>query len=154
MQMQIFCNNWPKNKPEWSKRLASFQQRKYVADYSSMVSHVWHLQRYHAQNGLPLVNSNRRLVGVHLVTEQQGMLNSHRKSQNEILSHLAQASSSIPSLDLDHTWAQAPVKFEDALCRRFLIPSEYDWDVSLSNPLVIHAYLPRTNWLRRHPSKL
>lgn len=35
-----------------------------------------------------------------------------------------------PHPDLDHTWAQSPVKFEDALGRRFLIPSEYDWDVS------------------------
>jgi hypothetical protein len=27
-------------------------------------------------------------------------------------------------------WAQAPVKFEDALGRVIPIPSEYDWDVS------------------------
>ncbi|CZR68156.1 uncharacterized protein PAC_18055 [Phialocephala subalpina] len=50
------------------------------------------------------------------------------KSQNEILSHLAKASQNLPPPDLDHTWAQPPVKFEDALGRRFLIPSEYDWD--------------------------
>ncbi|KAF8860579.1 hypothetical protein BDZ45DRAFT_309392 [Acephala macrosclerotiorum] len=50
------------------------------------------------------------------------------KSQNEMLLHLAKASHNLPPPDLDHTWAQPPVKFEDALGRRFLIPSEYDWD--------------------------
>ena len=36
----------------------------------------------------------------------------------------------IPPPDLRHTWAQAPIKFEDALGRIIPIPSEYDWDVS------------------------
>ncbi|KAE9376260.1 hypothetical protein N431DRAFT_400365 [Stipitochalara longipes BDJ] len=50
------------------------------------------------------------------------------QSQNEIMSQLAKASQSLPPPDLDHTWAQSPFKFEDALGRRFVIPSEYDWD--------------------------
>ena len=36
----------------------------------------------------------------------------------------------LPDPDLRHTWAQAPVRFEDALGRVIPIPSEYDWDVS------------------------
>ena len=35
--------------------------------------------------------------------------------------------------DRRHTWAQAPVKFEDALGRIIPVPSEYDWDVSDQN---------------------
>ncbi|KAF8857769.1 hypothetical protein BDZ45DRAFT_674515 [Acephala macrosclerotiorum] len=50
------------------------------------------------------------------------------KAQNEILSMLAKASEQTPPPDLSHTWAQDPVKFEDALGRRFIVPSEYDWD--------------------------
>jgi hypothetical protein len=59
-----------------------------------------------------------------------------RRSQNEILSQLAKASHTAPKPDLDHTWAQAPVKFEDALGRRFLIPSEYDWDVKIPRTII------------------
>jgi hypothetical protein len=55
-----------------------------------------------------------------------------RKSQNEILAHLAKASVTLPPPDLNHTWAQAPVRFEDALGRRIIVPSEYDWDVRSS----------------------
>jgi hypothetical protein len=36
----------------------------------------------------------------------------------------------LPDPDIRHTWAQAPVRFEDALGRVMPIPSEYDWDVS------------------------
>jgi hypothetical protein len=42
----------------------------------------------------------------------------------------AKALEHLPSPDLRHTWAQAPVKFEDALGRIIPVPSEYDWDVS------------------------
>lgn len=42
---------------------------------------------------------------------------------------LAKASEQVAPPDLSHTWAQDPVKFEDALGRRFIVPSEYDWDV-------------------------
>ena len=36
----------------------------------------------------------------------------------------------LPDPDIRYTWAQAPVRFEDALGRVIPIPSEYDWDVS------------------------
>jgi hypothetical protein len=36
----------------------------------------------------------------------------------------------IPSLDLQYTWAQKPVKLEDALGRIIPVPSEYDWNAS------------------------
>ena len=52
--------------------------------------------------------------------------------QNEMMDQvdqLAKAVESLPSPDLSHTWAQAPIRLEDALGRFTLIPSEYDWDV-------------------------
>ena len=51
------------------------------------------------------------------------------KMQNEMMDQLGRAVESIPSPDLSHTWAQAPIRLEDALGRFILIPSEYDWDV-------------------------
>jgi hypothetical protein len=45
----------------------------------------------------------------------------------EMLSKTAQNSYPI---DTRHTWAQDPVRFEDALGRIFPVPSEYDWTVS------------------------
>ena len=42
----------------------------------------------------------------------------------------AKAIQTVPAPDLAHTWAQAPIKFEDALGRIMPVPSEYDWDVS------------------------
>jgi hypothetical protein len=39
------------------------------------------------------------------------------------------AAQRLPSPDLNHTWAQDPIKFEDALGRVIPVPSEYDWDV-------------------------
>jgi hypothetical protein len=41
----------------------------------------------------------------------------------------SKALESLPPPDLRHTWAQAPVKFEDALGRVIPVPSEYDWDI-------------------------
>jgi hypothetical protein len=41
----------------------------------------------------------------------------------------AKAIQSVPPPDLNYTWAQAPIKFEDALGRVMPVPSEYDWDV-------------------------
>ena len=32
-------------------------------------------------------------------------------------------------MDIQHTWAQAPVRFEDALGRHHIVPSEYTWDM-------------------------
>jgi hypothetical protein len=49
----------------------------------------------------------------------------------------ALASPSAP--DLRYTWAQAPVKFEDALGRIIPVPSEYGWDVSFIEKLLLRA---------------
>jgi len=38
----------------------------------------------------------------------------------------------LPQPDARFTWAQAPVYLEDALGRSIIIPSEYDYDVSLN----------------------
>jgi hypothetical protein len=51
--------------------------------------------------------------------------------QNEMMDQFAKAVESLPSPDTSHTWAQAPIRFEDALGRVIPIPSEYDWDVRL-----------------------
>ena len=32
--------------------------------------------------------------------------------------------------DLEHTWAQAPIKFEDVFGRIMPVPAEYDWDLN------------------------
>jgi hypothetical protein len=50
----------------------------------------------------------------------------------------AKAIQSVPPPDPNYTWAQAPIKFEDALGRIIPVPSEYDWDVGLI------AVLPRS----------
>lgn len=44
---------------------------------------------------------------------------------------LSKTAQYIYAIDTRHTWAQAPVKFEDALGRIFPVPSEYDWEVSI-----------------------
>jgi hypothetical protein len=54
-----------------------------------------------------------------------------RKTQNELLEAFSRAIQSLPRPDLSHTWAQALVKFEDALGRIIPILSEYDRNVSL-----------------------
>jgi len=54
-----------------------------------------------------------------------------RKAQSEMMEMFAKAVQNVPPPDLTHTWAQAPIKFEDALGRIMPVPSEYDWDVSL-----------------------
>jgi hypothetical protein len=53
-----------------------------------------------------------------------------RKSQSEMIEKLSTVLQKLPDPDIRHTWAQAPVRFEDALGRVMPIPSEYDWDVS------------------------
>ncbi|KAH8654461.1 hypothetical protein BGZ60DRAFT_154674 [Tricladium varicosporioides] len=50
------------------------------------------------------------------------------KSQNEMFTMFAKLLESLPPPDLRYTWAQAPVKFEDALGRVIPVPSEYGWD--------------------------
>ena len=47
-----------------------------------------------------------------------------------MMNNFSKALENVPPPDLRHTWAQAPIKFEDALGRIIPIPSEYDWDVS------------------------
>lgn len=42
-----------------------------------------------------------------------------------------------PPPDQRYTWAQAPIKFEDALGRITPVPSEHDWDVGYLNLLLI-----------------
>jgi hypothetical protein len=64
-------------------------------------------------------------------TSQVRSLINSRKTQNELLEAFSKSMQSLPRPDLYHTWAQAPVKFEDALGRIIPIPSEYDGDVSL-----------------------
>jgi hypothetical protein len=51
-------------------------------------------------------------------------------NQSEMIERFSNVLNKIPSPDIRHTWAQAPVKFEDALGRVIPVPSEYDWDVS------------------------
>jgi hypothetical protein len=48
-----------------------------------------------------------------------------------MMAMFAKALENLPPPDLQHTWAQAPVKFEDALGRIIPVPSEYDWDVGI-----------------------
>lgn len=47
----------------------------------------------------------------------------------EILDRLVKMHAPSPNIDLRLTWAQSPVKFEDALGRVIPIPSEYNWDM-------------------------
>lgn len=49
-----------------------------------------------------------------------------------IISVLIKAQVQGPSPDIEHTWAQAPVKFEDTLGRIIPIPSEFDWPVFIA----------------------
>ncbi|TVY91471.1 hypothetical protein LAWI1_G003254 [Lachnellula willkommii] len=50
------------------------------------------------------------------------------KAQSELMTNFSKTLENIPPPDLRHTWAQAPMEFEDALGRIIPIPSEYDWD--------------------------
>jgi hypothetical protein len=56
--------------------------------------------------------------------------NCNRKSQSEMIENFSTTLHKVPTPDTRYTWAQAPVRFEDALGRVMPIPSEYDWDVS------------------------
>ena len=47
----------------------------------------------------------------------------------QLVSLLTKASSTPPSPDTRFTWAQAPVRLEDALGRVLPVPSEYCWGV-------------------------
>ncbi|PMD29355.1 hypothetical protein L207DRAFT_445554 [Hyaloscypha variabilis F] len=58
------------------------------------------------------------------------------KSQRDLLDMFGKALETLPPPDLRYTWAQAPVKFEDALGRILPVPSEYDWD---KLEAIIHA---------------
>lgn len=49
-------------------------------------------------------------------------------SNMEILDRLVKMQATSPNIDLRLTWAQSPVRFEDALGRVMPIPSEYNWD--------------------------
>ncbi|MCJ1422765.1 hypothetical protein MMC29_000645 [Sticta canariensis] len=49
-------------------------------------------------------------------------------SNIEILDRLVKMQTTSPDIDLRLTWAQSPVKFEDALGRVMPIPSEYNWE--------------------------
>ena len=46
-----------------------------------------------------------------------------------IIDTLVKLQSTSQTPDLQHTWFQQPVKFEDALGRVLPIPSEYNWSV-------------------------
>lgn len=61
---------------------------------------------------------------------RESQLSQSRTTQSEMIKLLSEATRNTQPLDTRHTWAQAPVKFEDALGRVFPVPSEYDWDVS------------------------
>lgn len=54
---------------------------------------------------------------------------------------ICKAVESISKPDLRYTWAQAPVKFEDALGRIMPVPSEYDWDVSRQKFLLFLVFI-------------
>ncbi|KAH7312841.1 hypothetical protein BKA65DRAFT_516763 [Rhexocercosporidium sp. MPI-PUGE-AT-0058] len=62
------------------------------------------------------------------------------KSQCEMIEKFSTVLRKLPDPDIRHTWAQAPVRFEDALGRVIPIPSEYDWD---KVEAVIHAQFKR-----------
>ncbi|KAH6667677.1 hypothetical protein B0J14DRAFT_169503 [Halenospora varia] len=51
------------------------------------------------------------------------------KTQTEMMETFMKALDRLPPPDLHHTWAQAPIRFEDALGRVIPVPSEYDWDM-------------------------
>jgi hypothetical protein len=59
-----------------------------------------------------------------------GELTGIRRTQAELMEVFAKAAQALPPPDLNYTWAQAPIRFEDALGRVIPVPSEYDWDVS------------------------
>ena len=50
-------------------------------------------------------------------------------AQTETQSYLSQFKASPPAPDPRFTWAQAPLRFEDAFGRVLPIPSEYNWSV-------------------------
>src|SRR2546423_4329426 len=52
------------------------------------------------------------------------------QSNMQIVSFMVKLQTTTPSPDLRYTWAQDPVRFEDAMGRSFPIPSEYNWGVS------------------------
>lgn len=54
------------------------------------------------------------------------------QSNLQIVSFMIKMQSSSQSPELRYTWAQEPVRFEDALGRIFPIPSEYNWGVKYS----------------------
>jgi hypothetical protein len=62
-----------------------------------------------------------------------------RLTQNAMVQLFEKAVDALPSPNLRYTWAQAPLKFEDALGRVIPVPSEYNWDVSLPTSY----FLPR-----------
>ena len=47
-----------------------------------------------------------------------------------MMNNFSKALKNTPPPDLRHTWAQAPIKFEDALGRIIPIPSEHNWDAN------------------------
>jgi hypothetical protein len=89
------------------------------------------LQRYDSEARFSPNCCNPGLVCVHYKTAAAACRsNCSRKSQSEMIEKLSTVLHKLPDPDIRHTWAQAPVRFEDALGRIIPIPSEYDWDVS------------------------
>ena len=54
------------------------------------------------------------------------------QSNLQIMSFIANHQASNPSPDLRYTWAQEPIRFEDAMGRVIPVPSEYNWEASRS----------------------
>ena len=50
-------------------------------------------------------------------------------AQIKILAYIQQLQENGPTPDIRYTWAQMPVRFEDAFGRVLPIPSEYNWGV-------------------------
>ncbi|KAE8442464.1 hypothetical protein EG329_003307 [Mollisiaceae sp. DMI_Dod_QoI] len=50
------------------------------------------------------------------------------KAQNELIDLCSKTLNTAPRPNTRYTWAQAPVRFEDALGRVIPVPSEYGWD--------------------------
>jgi len=51
------------------------------------------------------------------------------QTNTQVISTIVKMQTAGPSPELRYTWAQEPVRFEDALGRTFPIPSEYSWGV-------------------------
>ena len=104
-----------------------------VQESASLLQHLFKIIQRSWFFGLPIIKEDANLYYSRVLPQLNALTSIATKvwaTNTQIIDLLILFSNAALRPDLQRTWAQQPVRFEDALGRILIVPSEYDFRVS------------------------